>query len=1175
MPVPTPRMVVASAATALVVAALATAPAAQARPARSSQAGSAKTTNSHVIVLLKNQHASLTPKRGAGQTSERARTFAADQAAVVRTADNLGATHVRQYSLINAFAATVRSDKVSALSNDPAVAAVVPDLAITAPAAVRDTGGGASPQASSTTNIPQSAYCSTNSDKPRLEPEALQTMHVAYDDPSTPSAAQLEDGTGVKVGWIADGININNPDFIRANGDHVFVDYKDFSGDGLAAPSGAAEAFGDASSIAAQGLHTYNVNKYNSAANQQPGGCFIRIRGVAPGASLVGLKVFGNSNSAPTSHFISAIQYAVDTAGVDVLNESFGSNPYPDNMNDPIALVNDAAIAAGVTVTSGTSDAGTNGTISTPSSTPQVIAAGATTNFRSAVQTNSDGFSNPALGVNGWVNDNISSLSGGGYAQNGKVPDVVAPGDSAWALCSPDTSKYEECTNLDGTAGAPIEDFGGTSQSAPLTAGTAALVIGAYENAHHGARPSPALVKSIIVGTAQDLDHPAFEQGAGEVDALAAVRAALSMPAPGSHAVPSTATGSQLVTSTNRKGLDQLDLTRSVGSTASGTFTVQNASVGTQTVSLSTRSLTKRLSKQTGSTTLDPSQTFPNVQGSARAYKIINVHVPAGADRLDASLAFNTQDFSVFLALVDPFGNYQAYNSPQGTGNFAHVDARNPAPGTWHAMVWANPLFTGKIAYEFTTSRYETYGTVHPSTVTLAPGASATITAKFPASHKAGDMSAAVVMKTQRGENSSMPVSLRTVIPNKPNSSFSGVINGGNGRAQDALSQTFYLNVPKHKHALTVSTELTRKQYPNEIYAAYLVDPHGTAQSTRTNVIINRHGNLDVGRKVLTFVRSPEAGRWRYIIVGYTPEGGQFVNQPFTGKVHYTTPSIQPVSSLPHGKATLIKGKTYKYKVLLKNTNSMQQVYFADPRLNRKTQYDLASQAPGNDLQNLSLPDPEATPAWLVPTETKALDFYANASVPVGLDTEWSAGFLGGDPETFSGSEGNSAHVHVAASPAVSNGNWLGDVGEPGPFSGPAPSGHVAVNLLATTSAFDFDADSSTGDYWFTSLIPAQGSDSANATGAAALGSHGKFLTALQRQARTTPVHASRAKAAPSCGSGAVILNPGQSCAITFTITPGAAHGKTVRGHLSIQALDVLGGTTNDLVSLPYGYHVK
>ena len=170
----------------------------------------------------------------------------------------------------------------------------------------------------------------------------------------------------------------------------------------------------------AQGRHTYNVNNYAAAANQQPGGCYIRVRGVAPGASLVGLKVFGNSNSAPTSHFISAIQYAVDTAGVDVLNESFGGNPYPDNMNDPVSLVNNAAIAAGVTIVSGTGDAGTNGTIGSPSTSAQVIGVGATTNFRSAVQTNSDGFSNPALGVKGWANDNISSLSGGGYAQNGQ-----------------------------------------------------------------------------------------------------------------------------------------------------------------------------------------------------------------------------------------------------------------------------------------------------------------------------------------------------------------------------------------------------------------------------------------------------------------------------------------------------------------------------------------------------------------------------------------------------------------------------------------------------------------------------------------------------------------------------------------------------------------------------------
>ncbi len=119
-------------------------------------------------------------------------------------------------------------------------------------------------------------------------------------------------GTGVTVGFIADGLDINNPDFIRANGQHVFIDYQDFSGDGLAAVTGGAEAFGDASSIAAQGRQVYDLSNFVNPAHPLPPGCNITVRGMAPGASLVGLKVFGNAHTAPTSRFIQAIDYAVN-----------------------------------------------------------------------------------------------------------------------------------------------------------------------------------------------------------------------------------------------------------------------------------------------------------------------------------------------------------------------------------------------------------------------------------------------------------------------------------------------------------------------------------------------------------------------------------------------------------------------------------------------------------------------------------------------------------------------------------------------------------------------------------------------------------------------------------------------------------------------------------------------
>ncbi|MGH7882823.1 MAG: S8 family serine peptidase [Candidatus Dormibacteraceae bacterium] len=111
-----------------------------------------------------------------------------------------------------------------------------------------------------------------------------------------PAAHDLADGSGVKVGVIADGLDINNPDLQR-NGRSVVSDYQDFSGYGNDAPTDGEEAFLDAGSIAAQGNTTYDLSKFVNAAHPLPVPCNIRIEGVAPGVSLAMFNVLMGSST--------------------------------------------------------------------------------------------------------------------------------------------------------------------------------------------------------------------------------------------------------------------------------------------------------------------------------------------------------------------------------------------------------------------------------------------------------------------------------------------------------------------------------------------------------------------------------------------------------------------------------------------------------------------------------------------------------------------------------------------------------------------------------------------------------------------------------------------------------------------------------------------------------------
>ena len=154
-----------------------------------------------VIVVLKSQ------QRGRLATAASVRARATAQRAMRRpliaSVTRSGGAVTHQFTVLNAFAAQVSNAEKARLAASPAVASVLPDALVTEsqPDAVGQTGSGQAagagqPDHAAVRHLPE------RPGKPLLEPEALQTMHVAYSDPSTPQAQNLATGKGVKVGVL-------------------------------------------------------------------------------------------------------------------------------------------------------------------------------------------------------------------------------------------------------------------------------------------------------------------------------------------------------------------------------------------------------------------------------------------------------------------------------------------------------------------------------------------------------------------------------------------------------------------------------------------------------------------------------------------------------------------------------------------------------------------------------------------------------------------------------------------------------------------------------------------------------------------------------------------------------------------------------------------------------------
>jgi hypothetical protein len=262
----------------------------------------------------------------------------------------------------------------------------------------------------------------------------------------------------------------------------------------------------DASDEHSHGTHCAGIVLGNAATGEQDDAGYLYGLGVAPGARLVGQRIFdGAGDYRPPPSFARLTQDAV-RSGAYVASNSWGDDTggqYDLTAAEFDALVRDAdPDFPGEQQYVVEFSAGNSGpapqTINTPAVAKNVIATGATQNNR---------YEFPLYGEGQEV---MADFSSRGPAEDGRIkPDLVAPGTWIASLRSVFAN--------DNNAWGPISDYylyqGGTSQAGPHVAGAAAVAVQWYRETRGGLTPSPALVKAMLINSADDMSTAVIPDG--------------------------------------------------------------------------------------------------------------------------------------------------------------------------------------------------------------------------------------------------------------------------------------------------------------------------------------------------------------------------------------------------------------------------------------------------------------------------------------------------------------------------------------------------------------------------------------------------------------------------------------------------------------------------------------
>ncbi len=362
--------------------------------------------------------------------------------------------------IIHAVAADVPAGRLAALASASSVRWISLDGPVTSTSHPDGRGNGAEDSPDTGADLPPSVY----------------TQEIGADGVS----ADGQDGTGIAVAVVDTGI-VKSADFGR--------------------PSRVTATFGGPGDGYGHGSHVAGLIAGDGANSDG------RYAGVAPGASLVDVKVGDDTGAATISDVINGLAFVLankDRLNIRVVNLSLSVDTAQSYTTDPLDAAVELLTFRGVLVVVAAGNAGTASDAVTyaPANDPFVLTVGAVDDRGTATT----------------ADDTVPPWSGRGTTQDGFAkPEIYAPGRHLVSVLSPKSVLAGQ--QPESVVGKHYFSLSGTSMAAGVTSGAAALVFGAHGDW------TPGQVKTALVSGAQPVPSAAYAR-------LARVDAANAQDAP-------------------------------------------------------------------------------------------------------------------------------------------------------------------------------------------------------------------------------------------------------------------------------------------------------------------------------------------------------------------------------------------------------------------------------------------------------------------------------------------------------------------------------------------------------------------------------------------------------------------------------------------------------------------